>query len=301
MMSVADSLDGAFDAGAIDVSTYLQVAARMAAHPDGRIATSPVTQLTFIQDHIASPEQGRQLAARFGELYSTVLDHTGLNTPKDIDQAELQAAVTDFLALQAQLPELREDLRELAWRYTGFQDQAGGTTNDNLVGLALTVAVEDDAPGSPFSRALQARALASDDPVFRARALSALGHTIDPDYRADLLELTLSPSLRDNEFYLPVWQQMADKNSREATWSWFRSHLPALLERTPEWSKGESAAYGQYFCDAAHRAEVEKFFAPRVRDLQGGPRILANTLEAIDLCIAKAAHHQPGLSAYLGD
>jgi len=301
MMSIADSLDGAFDAGRIDVATYLQVARRMVAHADWRIATSPMTQLAFLQDRVADPAQRQQLAAAFGALYTAALDRTGLSAPDHLERAEMQAAVTEFLAFRAKLPEWRDELRRMAWRLSGFQDQVAGEINDNLVALALAVAVQDDVPGAPFSRHLQARLLASDDAVFRSRALDALGFSNDPGYRAELLELTLSPDLRDNEFYRPLDRLMTEAGSREATWTWLRAHLPALLERTPEWSKGNVAAYGRHFCDAAHRTEVETFFTPRVQGLQGGPRILANTLETIDLCIAKAGHHRAGLASFLGD
>jgi len=42
------------------------------------------------------------------------------------------------------------------------------------------------------------------------------------------------------------------------------------------------------FCDAGHREEVEQFFGPKINSLPGGARYLANTLEKIRLCTARA-------------
>jgi len=56
---------------------------------------------------------------------------------------------------------------------------------------------------------------------------------------------------------------------------------------------------GGSFCDAKHRAELDSFFADRVKDYTGGPRDLAQTLEGIDLCIAARKSLAPALTAFL--
>jgi hypothetical protein len=56
-----------------------------------------------------------------------------------------------------------------------------------------------------------------------------------------------------------------------------------------------------YFCDEAHAAEVEAFFAPLVDGLEGGPRNLAGALEEIRLCAALARVQGPALAAYFAE
>ncbi len=53
------------------------------------------------------------------------------------------------------------------------------------------------------------------------------------------------------------------------------------------------------FCDAAHRDEVGAFFQPRIASLPGGARNLANTLEDIRLCAARAEVVRPVVEAFL--
>lgn len=304
LMSMSASLDGAFNAGAVDVGTYLQVARRLSSHPNYLIATAPLDQLGFIYEQVADEAQREQLRAEFTDIYGSVLDRVGLAAPEGNDQAQMQALVTEFMAIRARLPELRETLRKLAWEYTGYPANPGVHAeglNDNLLGTALAIAVQDDARDAGFSHHLETVLRRSDNAIFRGRALDALGLSSHPDYRERLLQLVLSPDLRDNEFYRPVSQQMAEAGTRDLTWDWIRQNMDALLGRLPEWSRGRMASYGQYYCDPQHREEVRLFFEPLVDGLQGGPRSLSGALETIDLCIAKAAHHRPGLEAYLGD
>jgi alanyl aminopeptidase len=56
---------------------------------------------------------------------------------------------------------------------------------------------------------------------------------------------------------------------------------------------------GAGFCSAPERAEVEAFFKPKVEGYAGGPRILAQALERIDLCIARRAALGPSLAEFL--
>jgi alanyl aminopeptidase len=146
---------------------------------------------------------------------------------------------------------------------------------------------------------LQRLALASDDAVFRGRALGSLGAGGHPGASRELLQLALSAQLHDNEIYDILDPQLRDEATRDAAWDWLRRNFDALLARIPDWRKGRLAGAGAYFCDPAHRAEVEAFFRPKTAQLSGAPRALANALESIDLCMAKKAFHEPGLKRLL--
>jgi cytosol alanyl aminopeptidase len=59
------------------------------------------------------------------------------------------------------------------------------------------------------------------------------------------------------------------------------------------------AGIGGSFCDPEHRADLEAFFKDRAATAPGGPRILAQTLERMDLCIAMRAAHQSSVTTFL--
>ncbi|MBS0438889.1 MAG: hypothetical protein JSS33_05730, partial [Proteobacteria bacterium] len=50
-------------------------------------------------------------------------------------------------------------------------------------------------------------------------------------------------------------------------------------------------------CSDAQAAELEKFFAPRIKDLIGGQRSLAQTLESARQCAALRGHVGEGALA----
>jgi alanyl aminopeptidase len=91
--------------------------------------------------------------------------------------------------------------------------------------------------------------------------------------------------------------------TRELPFQFVKQNIDKLLEVVPREAGTDFASFlpfsGATFCDASHRAEVEAFFADRVKSYNGGPRVLAQVLEGIDLCIAERKALGPELAAFL--
>jgi alanyl aminopeptidase len=301
MMAMLGSLSGAFNSGDLDVATLMSIAPQLIASPDWQVATSPIEHMKFMYDRMASEGQQRALGVRFAEFYSGKLDSTGLDSTPDREKAQLQAALVEFLAITARQPDLRAELVTMARAYSGYGKDGivhSETGNPIIIGTALAVAV--DELGNDFVDHLQALALGSTDTVVRGHTLSAIGHTKDPEKAAEILELVFSTELRDNEIYNILIPQAFMQETREATWLWFQQNLERILERVPENSWGQMAFIGSAFCTTEKQAEVQTFFAERINSMTGGPRTLAKTLEGIDLCVAKAGHHQADMNDWLG-
>ncbi len=300
MMSLSDSLDGAFNVGAADVSTYMSVVSQLVTHPSWRIATDPMGQLRFIETELANPGQLPRLQAYFTRLYSARADQVGMESHSDRDAAQLQASLIRFLSDNAKVPALRETLEALAIHYTGYQAGGqidAGDLNQNLVGQAVKIAAESGGPA--FIDHLNQLLDQTDDPVVRSRLLSGIGRNQDPAKTPELMDLALSERLHDNEIYTVAVGQISAPATREVAWHWLQQNLDAFLERIPSWGKGNVAAFGGGFCDVERLAEVDAFFGPRVDALQGGPRSLGQTLERIRLCAAKVEAHKPGFDAFV--
>jgi alanyl aminopeptidase len=56
---------------------------------------------------------------------------------------------------------------------------------------------------------------------------------------------------------------------------------------------------GANYCDPSDRAELEEYFKSRIDKFTGGPRMLAQILERIDLCIAGKKAQSPSVAAFL--
>jgi alanyl aminopeptidase len=301
MMAILGSLTGAFNSGDLDIETLMSIAPQLIASSDWQVATSPMDQMIFMYDRMATEGQKQILEQRFAEFYSSKLDDTGLDVTEDRDKASLQTALVTFLAETAKQPELRSVLVKMAVAYTGYGtdgDIHPEAANPIIIDTALLVAV--DELGDGFTDHLLGLALGSTDAVVRGRALGAIGNTKDPDKAKEIRELVFSEDLRDNEIYSILFPQAMMAETRGATWEWFQQNIDKILERIPEAAWGRMTMVGSAFCDVEKQIEIEDFFGERIGDLTGGPRNLAKTLEGIDLCIAKVQHHQAEMEAWLG-
>ena len=300
-MAILGSLTGAFNSGDLDIETLMSIAPQLIASSDWQVATSPIEQMNFMYDRMATEGQKQVLEQRFAEFYSSKLDNTGLDVTEDRDKASLQAALVKFLAETAKQPELRTVLTKMAVAYTGYG--ADGVihpeaANPIIIEAALMVAV--DELGDEFTDHLLELALGSTDAVVRGRTLGAIGYTKDPDKAKEIRELVFSAELRDNEIYSILFPQAMMVETRDATWEWFEQNIDKILERVPEARWGRMTTFGSAFCDAEKQTEIDDFFVGRIDEMAGGPRNLAKTLEGIDLCIARVQHHQAEMEAWLG-
>lgn len=301
MMAILGSLTGAFNSGDLDIETLMSIAPQLIASPDWQVATSPMDQMSFMYDRMATDGQKQALEQRFAEYYSSKLAVTGLQVTEDRDKASLQAALVTFLAETAKQPQLRAALVEMAVAYTGFgTDSAIHAAAANPIIIATALAVGVDELGDEFVDHLLRLTQGSTDAVVRGRTLTAIGNTKDPDKAKEIRELVFSADLRDNEIYSILFPQAMMVETRDATWLWFQQNIDKILERVPEARWGRMTVVGSAFCDSAKQAEIEGFFGERVAEMTGGPRNLAKTLEGIDLCIAKVQHHRAEMEAWLG-
>ena len=301
MMAILGSIEGAFNSGHVDVATLMSIAPKLIVNPHWQVATAPIKHMNFMYGRMASEGQKKALELRFTEYYSGKLNETGLDSINDRDQAQLQTALVDFLAKTAKQPELRTELVSMAQAYSGYRSDGRihpETANPIIVGTALAVAV--DELGNDFIDHLYQLAIGSTDAVVRGRALDAIGNTKDPAKSAEIRELVFSPQLRDNEIYSILYPQVLMPETRDATWLWFQKNMDRILPRIPEERWGRMTFVGSAFCNTKKQAEVQAFFATRIEALTGGPRNLEQTLETIDLCVAKVKEHKTEMDVWLG-
>lgn len=131
--------------------------------------------------------------------------------------------------------------------------------------------------------------------------ISGLRGFQDPAIKRSALDLLFSNGIDPRE--LQSLLQGAPPEGREIVWDFVKQNFDRLNSTLPG-ARGipfgatlPLSASG--FCDAQHQAEVESFFQPRIANLPGGARNLANTLERIRLCSARAAFVQPAVTNFL--
>lgn len=169
---------------------------------------------------------------------------------------------------------------------------------DALRDLVVRIAVD----ASPqVADKIRADARAEEDPTKRRALFGALGAISDPVRLTAMLETALSLKERDALALLHNWSGPADRAAVEA---WIRAHWSELAKVMPS-SAGElwapllllvDAFAG---CDAALRDDEVAFVEAHFNTLPGGPRGVAQAIEANDKCIARRAVVEPSIRAWL--
>ena len=89
------------------------------------------------------------------------------------------------------------------------------------------------------------------------------------------------------------------RETRPATWAFLKANFDKLAARLPRESPARFPSYASGFSDAASRSDVEEFFRDRAPKYMGGPRVLAQALEQIQLRAAFMAAQQESVADFL--
>jgi len=297
---LVDSLEAAFRSGALSADALLSSLGPLATSDIRQVATTPMDLLELIADRMVRPEQRGAVHALGRRLYRSAYAALGWEErghgAVDGERELLRAEVVRFMALGAEDPRARAD----AWRRARavLPDEGSlhlDAVSASLIGTALAVGVQEG--GAPYFDRLLAAFRASDDAVFRGRALTALGSTRDPELAARARALALDPSLRLSEVLTPLWAQLRQPETRAATWAFVLEGLDALVARL-----GSRADHlprlGHALCSEEDAVRLEATFAPRVAAWPSGPRALAGTVESIRLCAALVEAQGPAAQRY---
>ncbi|NOZ66078.1 MAG: M1 family metallopeptidase [Alphaproteobacteria bacterium] len=304
MLSLTNSFTAAMDAGKLDFAAFVEVAPSIIASPSYRVVTTPMTPLTFMYDKVATTAAEKaKLSALSVKLYGPKLSAIGFEAKAD-DNGEvtnLRRALVGHLAFVGKDKALRAKLTDMAKRYVGYGSDGqmhGDRVDSNLISRALIVGVED--LGTDFGRHLLDLYLKSTDGTVRGRLLQAASSTLDAGFSAEVRDLVLSDKMRANEVNVVLGTQMFSDDLRDGAWVWFQANFDGVKARIPGFSQSRITGFASDFCSLEKRDEVKAFFTPRVKTIAGGSRSLAQTLETIELCVAKVKFHKPKLVEFLG-
>jgi alanyl aminopeptidase len=188
---------------------------------------------------------------------------------------------------------LRAEARALAHRWIADRK----AVEPELIGSALTLAAKGG--DRAFWDQLHAAARAEKDRRDRNRLLDALGSFEDPALVDESLKLALTDEFDPRESMALLFGAAGDRRTRQQAYDFVKANYDTLLARLPkQWGAG-MVRLASGFCDAAHRADAEAFFKERTTAQEGGPRTYAQTMESIDMCIARRTRDQPSVKAFL--
>ncbi len=125
----------------------------------------------------------------------------------------------------------------------------------------------------------------------------------DPKAVETLLQAVLSGKLPlTPASWLFFYAGRESGESRRVPFRFLQAHYEAILKLfadNPIFGKSQLPMVGQGFCDAQSKSELKSFFEPRLAELSGATRILAQVLESVDQCMAIKERQEPSVTAFL--
>ena len=299
-IAFGNSMRAAYNRATVPFADALAATAPLANDASPQVAGEPMHFVSAAREWFWGDAALRGNVEAYGRaLYAKAYRRLGWTPAKgeDDDAMRLRQSVISFLAFTARDAGVRAEAKKRGLAFLGAGDNAHRDAVDaNLSGIAVAVAGEE-ADAKLFD-AMVAQLGATKDEELRGKLLWAIGSARDATLAARAREMALDPALRVNEVMTTLRAQLDSPLTRDVAWQWITSHYDALVARISAHHGGARliGAAG-YFCDEARATEIEAFFAKKVDGIEGGPRVLAGTLESIRLCVARRKAHEESARA----
>ena len=309
-VQLGHDLEAAFASAALPGGDVLRALEALARDDHGAVAMVPRKLFELVDAFIVDgPEHaGRRAAlrARISRLYAPTVAALGW-VPAASDSVwrrRFRTELLGFLALRIDDRAVLDEAARRGRRLLGLDGDRGGrpdrgradAVSPDLADLALAAAARRG--GADVFDALVAELTRSDNAQVRQRTLAALAQTRVPALIDRALDLALAPGLRKNERLVVLRAMLGSTDTRDAAWAWLTAHFDALAPLLPDRHAGQIPGAIR-MCDARWIEQVRGFFAPRIDQLTGGPRNLAQALENAAQCAARVAAQRASVLAFL--
>jgi aminopeptidase N len=296
-MVVADSIWAEFAAGRTSFARILKAAEALSGHASRLPALELAFKLAGIADTTLSDAELPAYRALMQRLYGNRAEMQGFDPAVPVADPQIQGwreSLVPLLALQARDPVLRTRLKEAATRYLAGDTAALAPVYRRT---ALAVAVQDG--GIAAVDQLYAALKASQDPLFRAQAASALG-AVEGDAAATRVQgLAMGEGLISRERTTILASLAFNRGSRDATTAYVSSNFRKVVESFPGFARAGVIGFFDGYCSRDAIERVDSLIRPNLAILGGGELELAQTKERIGQCAALKAAKGGEISAAL--
>jgi hypothetical protein len=299
-MALADSLWADFSAGRASFDLVLEAASVLAAHPERLAAGNLAGRLSGLGNRLVSDDERPGYRALMARTYAPAFAALGLDPAagahagEPADRQSLRQVLAPVMALEAADPGLRQTLAQAAAR---FLDGDATALDPAWRALALAVAVQDG--GEPVMRKLSAALLASDEPLFRGQAASAIGAVADEAQARVALDLAFAQGMQPLETTGLVASVSRQRAGRAAAVAFAEANFTRLMNSYPGFAKRNIVSLFAGFCSEADAVRVDGLVRPRLTDLGGGQLELSQAVAGIRRCAALKAAKGQEISAAL--
>jgi alanyl aminopeptidase len=139
----------------------------------------------------------------------------------------------------------------------------------------------------------------TNDRTERGQLLAMLGSFDDPKLVARALAISITDEFELREGLNLLRGGFENPSTREASYKFMVDNYDKINAKLPELYRPYMAMTFVPLCDEKRKAEVEKFWKPRIEKLDGGPLAMKQAMEAMLLCSAAKQAQTPGVVAFL--
>jgi alanyl aminopeptidase len=293
-VAVIGDVDALVTAGKVEAGVALGLVTRYAQDENRQVVSAVASIAEAIADDV--PDELRPNYARFiRKVFGARARQMGWVPARDEDD-DTRLLRNLLLGLVTDEGEDRElaaaaQPAALAW----LEDHAA--LDPDMIGLVLnTAALYGDR--ALFDR-LHAAAKSATDRRDRRRLLGALASFRDPELARRATALVLGDDFDIRETMGLVYGGLDDPRNRRMVYDFVKQNHDALLQRLPKDSARGLVLVASAQCDASIQADAAAFFEKRMAELPGGPRLYAQSMEQLDLCVKQREAHRRSIAEFL--
>jgi aminopeptidase N len=205
----------------------------------------------------------------------------------------LRPTIVSLVAVDGEDEAMQKESRELSLRWLDDHQAVPADMVDVVLGAGMRKGDQ-----ALFDR-LRAAAGKTSDRNERSHLLAGLSSFQDPAIVRKRMPLLLTGEFDIREAGGLISGALEEPALRDMGYAFVKENYAALAAKIPKEFEAYLAFLPASYCDDAHRADIAAFFGERTPKAPGGPRILAQSLEQIDLCIARKKAQQASIEEFL--
>jgi len=281
--------------GKMPLGKALALAPAFAQSPARQVVTKTMEITTGLQDNLVSDDLLPQYRKYLLALYGGRARELGWKAqPGESEDARfLRRALLGVVGNGAEDPEAVAQAKRLALAWLNDHK----AVDPDMVNVVLSIAARH-GDRELFDR-MRAAAKKETDESFRGNLIFCLGLFQDPEIVNTALPLALSGEFDVRESLGILFAPSERRQTRDLAYDFVKRNWDLMVAKLPT----DTGAYAPYvaagYCDAEHRKDAESFFTGRSTKFTGGPRVLAQVLEGIDLCIAYKNAQEASVTEFL--
>ena len=224
-----------------------------------------------------------------------------LDKPGDTpDQRLLRPQLVGFVARWGKDSELIGEAKRLA---NSWLENHKAVSAD-VAGSVLEIAARNG--DAQFYNKVLAAAKVEKDPYFEPMLVRTLGDFEDPQLLHRSLELAFNGTFDLRLSIQMLFGLIRMPSSARIAYQYVREHYQEIKAKLPRAVGTDYASYLPFLaasatCSDEEQNEAKAFFEPRMKDVIGGQRSLANALERIHLCAAAKPESEEQISRFLSE